>query len=124
MRTGREDACARSSQSSFTSAILEGARSPPTTPPLLWRRCGGLRDDDADRRGPDEPEALGFGLDARRRIEAGALDHEERVLAAELVALRREALRLVARRRHRRGLSEIEQDDEEARDDHSAGEQE
>src|SRR5207302_5528961 len=73
-----------------------GARSPPTPRELACCRDR-LRCDNADRRGADEAEPLRFGLDARRRIQTRALDDEQRVLPAQLVALRHEALGLVAR---------------------------
>src|SRR5882724_10462821 len=100
------------------------ARSPPTTTSSLPRRRDGLRCDDSDRRGADEPEPLRFGLDARGRVQASALDHEERVLSPDLVALRGKALRFVAGGRHGRGLREIEEDEQKARNDDAAHQKE
>src|SRR5205823_1247811 len=84
------------------------------------RRGDGLRGDHANRRGADKAEPLRVRLDPRRRVQAGALDDQKGVLTAELVALRREALRLVARGGDRGRLSEIEKGQEKAHHDHPA----
>src|SRR5205823_11003904 len=47
----------------LTSTVLEGARSPPTTPSSLARGRDGLRCDNADRRGADEAKPLRLGFD-------------------------------------------------------------
>src|SRR2546425_375565 len=107
--------------------LLRSSRVPaPRRQPrrALPRRRDGLRSYKADRRGADESEALRFRFDARRGIQTSALDHEERVLPAELVALRRETLRFVTRGGDRRGLCEVKEDEEKAPDDHAAREEE
>ena len=79
---------------------------------------------DPDGGRPDETDPLRGRFDPRRRVEPRALDLEERVLSPDLVALRLQTLGFIARRGHRRGLGEIEEDEEKTGDDHAAHEEE
>src|SRR5207247_4161649 len=79
---------------------------------------------DPDCGRPHQTEPLRGGLDPRGRVEPRALDLKERVLSSDFVALRRKTLGFVARRRNRRGLGEIQEDEEKPRDDHAAHEEE
>src|SRR5207247_8159464 len=96
------------------------------SPRVLLLALGGdlQRRYDPDCGRPDQTEPLRGGLDPRGRVEPRALDLKERVLSSDFVALRRKTLGFIARRRNRRGLGEIEEDEEKPRDDHAAHEEE
>src|SRR5260221_3146590 len=68
-------------------------------------RLGG---DHRDVAGVDHPESLSVGRDARRRVEPRALDLEQGVLPAKLIALAGELLDVVAGHRQRGRLADIE----------------
>jgi hypothetical protein len=72
----------------------------------------------------DHAEALGVRRDPSGRIEPGALDIEERVLPAQLVALGSQLLDVIAGHRKRRGLGHIDEREREAKDDPGDGEPE
>src|SRR5687767_13784321 len=76
-----------------------------------------FRLDNLDACGAHQAEALRFSLDARGGIQSRALHFEEGVLTAQLVTHALEALRLVAARRDRGRLREVEDDEEEHRAD-------